>query len=38
MAVGQAVERALTTPKRLRAAAAKRASTVQAAAERLLRE
>lgn len=37
MAVQQAVERALTTPKRLRAAAAERASTVHAAVERLLR-
>jgi predicted transcriptional regulator of viral defense system len=38
MAVRQAVDRALTTPKRLRAAAAGRAATVQATVERLLRE
>lgn len=38
MAVQQAVDRALTTPKRLRAAAAERASTVQTAVERLLHE
>ena len=38
MAVRQAVERALTTPKRLRTAAAERASTVQTAVERLLHE
>ncbi|MBA2460567.1 MAG: hypothetical protein H0V45_02155 [Actinobacteria bacterium] len=38
MAVRQAVERALTTPKRLRAAAASRAATARATIERLLRE
>ena len=38
MAVRQAVDRALTTPKRLRAAAAGRAATVRATVERLLRE
>lgn len=38
MAVQQAVERALTSPKRLRTAAAERAATVQTAVERLLRE
>jgi predicted transcriptional regulator of viral defense system len=38
MAVRQAVDRALTTPKRLRGAAAGRAATVRATVERLLRE
>ena len=38
LAVRQAIERALTTPKRLRSAAAMRAATVQAAIERLLQE
>jgi predicted transcriptional regulator of viral defense system len=38
MAVRQAVERALTTPKRLRAAAASRPATMQSAVERLLRK
>jgi len=38
MAVRQAVDRVLTTPKRLRAAAASRAATVRATIERLLRE
>ena len=38
MAVHQAVERVLTTPKRLRAAAGGRAATVRDAVERLLRE
>ncbi len=38
MAVRQAVERALTTPKRLRAATASRPATVQNTIERLLRE
>ena len=38
MAVHQAVDRALTTPKRLRAAAAGRAATVRGTVERLLRE
>jgi predicted transcriptional regulator of viral defense system len=36
MAVHQAVERALTTPRRLGAAAARRAATVRATVERLL--